>query len=236
MLLLLRSIQTYLSGGIFLLVYISEILYPQRKELIDYQHDIRNIGIGLVNLVIVFMAGYYFQQWIIFFNQQHFGLLQLMKVPFVIELLIGFIVIDCFMYWWHRLNHIVPFFWAFHRFHHKDEKLNSTSAVRFHLGELLLSFAARSMVFPLLGLEPTAIVLYGFILFPVIIFHHSNIKISGRWDMRIRRLIVSPIMHRIHHSKLIKETHSNYSSILPYWDKLFGTYTPKPTDTLVFGL
>lgn len=233
---IIRTITPYALGGVFLLIYLSEHIYPQRKDLIDYKHDLLNILLGLLNMALVFIAGFYFQQFIEYITAKHFGILQWMELPFLPELIIGFLLIDCFMYWWHRFNHVVPFFWLFHKYHHKDEKMNSTTAVRFHTGELILSYAVRIIIFPLLGISLAPLLLHSFILFPVIVFHHSNIKIGMKKDLWLRLFMVTPQMHRVHHSVIKYDTDSNYSSILPYWDMLFKTYHKKSDKPVEFGI
>lgn len=232
----LQSLQPYTFGIVFLLIYLAEHLFPQRASLIDHRHDLKNLGIGLLNLALVFLGGYYFQQWIEWNNAKGFGLFQWLQLPFVLELLLGFLLIDCFLYWWHRINHVFPFLWAFHVLHHRDEKMNSTTGIRFHMMELLLSLVLKSILFPLLGLDLSAFILHGFVLLPVVLFHHSNIRFSLQQDLFLRRFIVTPHMHRIHHSNRRKETDSNYSSILPYWDQLFGTYHKQVPHEIDFGV
>ncbi len=232
----IKIITPYTLGIVFLLIYVSEHIFPQRKDLIDHKHDAINILVGLVNLVLVFTGGYYFQQFIEFTNARHFGILQLLQMPFFIELIAGVLFIDCFLYWWHRINHLVPFFWYFHKFHHKDEKMNSTTAVRFHTGELILSYVVKIILFPLLGVSLGSVLLHAFILFPVILFHHSNIKISMEKDLFLRKFFVTPQMHRLHHSVIKFDTDSNYSSILPYWDMIFKTYHKKTDKPVKFGI
>ena len=232
----IKIITPYTLGIVFLLIYVSEHIFPQRKDLIDHKHDGINILVGLVNLVLVFTGGYYFQQFIEFTNARHFGILQLLQMPFFIELFAGVLFIDCFLYWWHRINHLVPFFWYFHKFHHKDEKMNSTTAVRFHTGELILSYVVKIILFPLLGVSLGSVLLHAFILFPVILFHHSNIKISMEKDLFLRKFFVTPQMHRLHHSVIKFDTDSNYSSILPYWDMIFKTYHKKTDKPVKFGI
>lgn len=232
----IEVIKPYSLGIIFVIIYVAEHIFPQRKELIDHKHDFKNILYGLINLTIVTFGGLYFQNLIEYTNKENWGILQLFNLPSWSDLIIGFLVIDFFMYWWHRFNHEIPFFWYFHQFHHKDQKMNSTSAVRFHIGELILSYIVRIIIFPLLGLSIASIILHGFILFPVIVFHHSNLKISLRKDLRLRKIIVTPLMHRIHHSNIRKETDSNYGSILPFWDMIFRSYIKKSDKPVEFGI
>jgi sterol desaturase/sphingolipid hydroxylase (fatty acid hydroxylase superfamily) len=114
--------------------------------------------------------------------------------------------------------------------------LNSTSALRFHSGELLLSYVTKIIAFSLLGISLSAVLVHSLVFFPIIVFHHSNLRISERWDFVFRLFIVTPRMHRIHHSVIKSETNSNYSSVLPYWDRLFKSYVKKPSKEIEFGV
>ncbi len=233
---LVRSLQPYAVGISFAAIYIAEHIIPQRRELIDHKHDLKNVLVGLLNLAIAGVGGYFLQQLLSYTNDYNFGILNFLPDIFWLKIALGFILIDIIMYWWHRVNHEYRFLWQFHRFHHLDAKLNSTSAIRFHAVEILLSYVLRFSLFPLLGVDIAAVFLHGIILFPVIVFHHSNVRISERWDQAFRFLFVTPRMHRIHHSKIRTETDSNYGSVFPYWDSIFGSYTHKPQKEIEFGI
>jgi len=137
----------------------------------------------------------------------------------------------------HNANHRVPFLWRFHRMHHTDMEMDSTSAIRFHTLEIVFSSCLRLAVAPLLGIEFTHLFVYEICLQPVIIFHHSNIAFPEKWDRILRALIVTPNMHRVHHSLETYETNSNYSSVFSVWDRLAGTFRKREDmATLTFGL
>ncbi len=231
-----RDIQGITISCIFVLIYTAEHFSPQRKDIIDYKHELFNFSIGVINQLLVFVVGLGFYYVLILSYDYQIGLLHLINIPIVVKYIIGFILVDCWMYWWHRFNHKIHFLWYFHQFHHKDTKLNSTSALRFHIGELLLSFIPRAILFGLLGTDPLLIIIYSTVLFFVIVLHHSNLKISEKADFALRKLIVSPRMHRIHHSVIRSETNSNYSSVFPYWDMIFRTYNKKPVGPIQFGI
>lgn len=175
---LIHTIQPYALAGVFLLTYLAEHIIPQRKEIIDHKHDLKNILVGVFNLVLIAVVGMQFQKAIEWLNNKHFGLLQLFNIPSIIEIVIGVLLIDIFMYWWHRVNHEWRFLWYFHKFHHVDTKLNSTSALRFHAGELLLSYVTKIIAFSLLGISLSAVLVHSLLFFPIVVFHHSNLKIS----------------------------------------------------------
>lgn len=233
---LIHTIQPYALAAVFVLTYLAEHIIPQRKEIIDYKHDLKNILVGVFNLVLIAVVGMQFQKAIEWLNNKHFGLLQLFNIPSIVAIVIGVLLIDIFMYWWHRINHQWRFLWYFHKFHHVDTKLNSTSALRFHAGELLLSYVTKIIAFSLLGISLSAVLVHSLLFFPIVVFHHSNLKISERWDLLMRKFIVTPRMHRIHHSVIKSETNSNYSSVLPYWDRIFRSYKKRPLEEIKFGI
>lgn len=233
---ILKMIQPYALAISFVAVYLAEQILPQRKYLPDYKHDLWNMLVGLFNLVLAAGGGYLLQRWLTYTTAHNWGVIPLLPKLFWLQTSAGFLLIDVFMYGWHRANHEIKFFWRFHRFHHKDQKLNSTSAVRFHAVELILSYVVKFAVFPLLGCTVAAVILHSLVLFPVIVFHHSNIRISEKADTAIRYLLVTPRMHRIHHSKISTETNSNYGSVFPYWDKVFRSYLSKPGKEIEFGI
>jgi sterol desaturase/sphingolipid hydroxylase (fatty acid hydroxylase superfamily) len=229
-------IQPMAIGFVFLTAYIAEHLFPQRKELLSERHDLKNIGIGLVNLLFTFISGYYLQQLMLFTLAHHIGFAGFSELPIAVSLILQILVIDFFLYWWHRVNHFIPLFWKFHKFHHQDESMNSTTAVRFHTVELFFSVIAKALVFPIIGITVTGLVAYGILFFPVVLLVHSNIRIPYKKDLIFRKIFVSPHMHRIHHSDVIVETNSNYGSVFSFWDLLFKSYRKKPIGLIKFGI
>jgi sterol desaturase/sphingolipid hydroxylase (fatty acid hydroxylase superfamily) len=153
-----------------------------------------------------------------------FGLLNLAPLPGWLHWLGAIVLFDCWQYWWHRFNHRVPLLWRFHAVHHADAEMDASSGVRFHTGEIVLSFLARLAVLPLLGVTLPELLLYETLSLPVILFHHSNLRISEGADRWLRWLIVTPRMHYVHHSRWQPETDSNYTSLLSVWDRLFGSF------------
>ena len=200
-------------------------------------HAVRNIAIGLVNGLVLTLgfSGLVISaaQW---GNIHQLGLVYRLDLPPDAKRLAGFLAFDLWMYLWHRGNHTIPLLWRFHKVHHTDSALDCSSAVRFHLGEMLLSTALRLAVIPLLVIPLKDLVLYELILEPVIILHHSNIALPERWDRIMRLLVVSPNMHRVHHSNIPTETNSNYASIFSFWDRLCGTYVKRNVPSIRFGL
>jgi sterol desaturase/sphingolipid hydroxylase (fatty acid hydroxylase superfamily) len=161
-------------------------------------------------------------------HQNHWGLFNRVAVPLPASLLIGVVVLDCSEYALHRLSHAVPLLWRFHQVHHADLDVDCGTAVRHHPGEALIGQAFVLAVIAILGIAPIAVFLSLAIGIIVDIFNHSNLALPERVDRSLRRLIVTPDMHRIHHSADFVESNRNFGSILPWWDHLFSTYLHAP--------
>jgi sterol desaturase/sphingolipid hydroxylase (fatty acid hydroxylase superfamily) len=138
-------------------------------------------------------------------------------------LVIDFLILDCWIYGWHRLNHVVPFLWRFHEVHHLDEHLDATSALRFHFGEVVLSSLVRAVVILLLGLPLMNVAIFETMVTVAAIFHHSNLNLPDKIDAVLSYIIVTPSLHWVHHHALRGDTDSNYSTIFSLWDRLFAS-------------
>jgi sterol desaturase/sphingolipid hydroxylase (fatty acid hydroxylase superfamily) len=228
--------QTFGMAVLFVGLYVAEHIIPARKMILSKRHDLVNMLTGALNLIIVFGGGYLLGKLLAAGQFYHFGLLNFFFIPRALHLILQVIFIDLIMYWWHRVNHIIPLFWRFHKFHHGDEQMNTTTTLRFHPVEQLLSSLMKLALFPVLGLTAMGVLAFGFLFFPVILIHHSNINVSEKVDNLYRKLFVSPLMHRTHHSRIKKETDSNYGSVFPVWDRLFKSYTKKPLAPVDFGI
>jgi len=136
----------------------------------------------------------------------------------------GLFLFDLWMYAWHRANHEVPLLWRLHRVHHTDPRMDSTTAFRFHPGEIAVSALLNAVVILALGLGLATLILYKSLMIVVIILHHSNLRLPEAWDRRLRILVVPPSMRRVHHSEVVVETNSNYGTIFSFWDRLLGSF------------
>lgn len=164
------------------------------------------------------------------------GLLNNLGFGWQIRFVLGLISLDCWMYFWHRANHVIPFLWRFHRMHHSDRHMDVTTATRFHPGEHIISTVLKLGLIPLLGLEVWHLLIYDTLVIAVSQFHHADISL-GRWDRWVRLAIVTPDMHKVHHSDWHQETNSNYSTVLSVWDRLFGSFHKRDDPAIiVFGL
>jgi sterol desaturase/sphingolipid hydroxylase (fatty acid hydroxylase superfamily) len=165
------------------------------------------------------------------------GLSQTLQIPSYLKTAVVFVLFDIWMYFWHMANHRVGFFWLFHRAHHADTDMDTTTALRFHPGELVLSTFIRMPVIILTGMSFAEVVLFETVLNISTLFHHSNVAVPERWDRALRAVIVTPNMHRVHHSIERFETNSNYTSLLSVWDRLFRSFRKREdTRTITIGL
>lgn len=147
------------------------------------------------------------------------------------------IALDFLIYWWHQANHRVAFLWRFHEVHHLDRFLDSTSAVRFHFGEVLLSAAARAGVILVFGFPFVSVLAFEALLLCATIFHHSNLRLPPVAETTLSCLIVTPSIHWVHHHAVRADTDSNYGTLFSFWDGLFGTRSPTlRTPTMPIGV
>ncbi|MEZ5668673.1 MAG: sterol desaturase family protein [Alphaproteobacteria bacterium] len=135
---------------------------------------------------------------------------------------------DALIYWWHRANHVVPFLWRFHQVHHFDETLDTSSAFRFHFGEVALSAAVRLAVIVALALPFASIVAAETMVLAAAIFHHSNLRLPRWLERPLSWAVVTPAIHWVHHHRVRADTDSNYATVLSLWDRLFGSRSPNP--------
>jgi sterol desaturase/sphingolipid hydroxylase (fatty acid hydroxylase superfamily) len=200
-------------------------------------HAGHNLALALFNTVILGLGFGYITTTVAGWTEQNqYGLLSLLGFGGPVRFVLALVLLDGWMYCWHRANHAIPFLWRFHRMHHSDRHMDVTTATRFHLGEHVGSAALRLGLIPLLGFEVWNLVIYDTLVIAFTQFHHADISI-GRWDRWLRWLIVTPYMHKVHHSDWRQETDSNYSTVFSIWDRLFGSFRMRSDPkTLVFGL
>lgn len=136
------------------------------------------------------------------------------------------LLLDFLIYWWHRANHVTPFLWRFHGVHHLDRFLDTTSAVRFHFGEVLLSALARAAVVVLLAIPLTSVLAFEALVLMGAMFHHSNLRLPARFERALSLIVVTPSIHWVHHHRVRSDTDSNYSTVLSVWDRLFRSRSP----------
>jgi sterol desaturase/sphingolipid hydroxylase (fatty acid hydroxylase superfamily) len=212
-------------GAALVALYVAERRRPLRARKEPGPHRIgRNLLIGVLAGATTAVS-----EWPVVAPVQRLaarrrlGLIRRLGLPRPLRLVLGFLLLDYTLYLWHRLNHHVPFLWRFHAVHHIDLDLDSTTGLRFHFGELSLAALFRAAQVLLLGVDGETLRLWQQMLVVSVIFHHSNLELPIEIERRLLPFIVTPRMHGIHHSTRSRDTDSNYSSLLSWWDRLHSS-------------
>ncbi len=158
------------------------------------------------------------------------GLFNVAELPAWLEFVLAFLALDCLIYWQHRWSHALPLFWRLHRVHHSDLEIDVTTGVRFHPVEILLSMLIKMAAVMLLGAPAVAVIAFEIALNATSMFSHANLHLPSRLDRMLRRVLVTPDMHRVHHSIHRAEHDRNFGFNFSWWDHLFGSYTEQPAD------
>ena len=148
------------------------------------------------------------------------------------------LLLDMLIYWQHRLFHTVPMLWRFHKMHHADSHVDTTTGLRFHPVEIAMSLGIKAAAVVILGVPAIAIVIFEVALNGFALFNHANIRLPQKWDDRIGLLLITQRLHRIHHSQAKNESNSNYGFSVSWWDRLFNSFTPRAAfsdETLPIG-
>ncbi len=158
-------------------------------------------------------------------------------LPRPLRVIGGVAAMDYGFYLWHIATHKVPFLWRFHRIHHLDPDMDASTAMRFHAADMLVSLPWRLVQVRLAGVSPKSLALWRHFFNFSILFHHSNLRLPGKWDERLANVLTTPKMHGIHHSNVREERDSNWTSGLSFWDRLHGTFRQDvPQRDLVIGV
>jgi len=220
-------------------VFTFEHFFPfQEHYKYSWKHLRRNCVLGGINGFLTSVTSATLSFCVICWTaDNNFGLLRMLDLPPWLIFGLAVLIFDVWIYSWHIINHRIPLLWRFHRVHHSDPSLDVTTALRFHPGEIMLSSMLNVVMITLLGMQLEHLILYKGIFHANVVFHHSNIRLPERIDRLYRTVLVSPNMHRIHHSEIKVETDSNFSSVFTFWDRMFGTYRVREDmNSLSFGL
>jgi len=229
------------SLGIFALMIIWEALSPRRSlHITRKQRWPVNLGLAATNMVIMRLTvGSLAYLSAIDAAERGFGLLNWLAAPEWLTITVTLLALDFAIYLQHILSHKWLLLWRLHQVHHTDLEFDATTAVRFHPLEILLSMFYKVLCIYLLGANPLAVIAFEIILNGAATFNHSNINIPPTLDKKLRWLIITPDMHRIHHSTIQHETDSNYGFSISCWDRLCRTYVEEPEHdqtTMAIGL
>jgi len=216
--------------GVFVLMAFWEVSAPRRHLTVSkIQRWASNLGIVLLNSLLVrllFPAAAVGMA--VFVQERGWGVFNYVETPYALAVLASVVVLDLAIYLQHVMFHAVPALWRLHRMHHADLDFDVTTGARFHPIEILLSMLIKFAVIVVLGAPALAVLVFEVLLNATAMFNHSNVRMPVRWDRFLRLFVVTPDMHRVHHSVEDHETNSNFGFNLPVWDRLFGTYKHRP--------
>jgi sterol desaturase/sphingolipid hydroxylase (fatty acid hydroxylase superfamily) len=228
-------------AGVFAAMALWEVLGPRREQAIGRAWRWpNNLGVVAVDTLLVRVLFPTTAVGLALLAEARgFGLFNTVGLPAWIAILASVVILDFAIYLQHVLFHAVPALWRLHRMHHADLEFDVTTGLRFHPIEILLSMVIKLAVVAALGAPAVAVLIFEVLLNATSMFNHSNVRIPLGFDRILRWLVVTPDMHRVHHSILARETNSNFGFNLPWWDRLFGTYRAQPAaghDAMTIGI
>ena len=218
--------------GLTLLFAVLETVRPRRKRLLGrVKRWTGNFGIlALGTLLARLMLPVVPVGAALWASQNELGLFNVIGVPALAVGTLSFLTLDFLIYVQHHLFHAIPMFWRLHRMHHTDLDFDVTTGLRFHPIEILLSLIIKIVAVVTLGADPVAVLVFEIVLNGTSLFNHANLALPNWLDRILRFCVVTPDMHRVHHSIRREETDSNFGFNLPWWDYLLGTYRAQPMD------
>ena len=219
-------------GSIFLIMALLELFRPLRSSVMSKPVRWKtNLSITILDVLLVRLIMPMLPVGAALWAQENgFGLLNMGTPNDFVSMIVTILVLDLIIYTQHVIFHKVPFFWRFHKVHHTDLDFDVSTGFRFHPVEIIFSLFIKMTFVLLIGANPAGVVLFEIILSATSLFNHSNVKLPNTLERWMRYFVVTPDMHRVHHSTLNLETDSNFGFNLPYWDRLFKTYCPQPKE------
>ncbi len=216
--------------GMFVLMAAWELITPRRvlgaSKSVRWTH---NISIAIINVLVVRVLFPSAAVGVaVFAEERGTGLLNMFAIPYALAFLASLLALDLTMYLVHLMFHAVPALWRVHRVHHADVDFDVTTGARFHPIQILLVVPIKFAIIFVLGLPVLAVLVFETVFNAFSLFNHTNVRIPPTAERVLRWFLVTPDMHRVHHSVDATETNSNFSFVLPWWDRLFGTYRAQP--------
>ncbi len=217
-------------AAVFAVMVLWEVLAPRRVQGISRTSRWpSNLGVVVLDTVLVrILFPITAVGLALLAEAKGFGLFNAWPVASWIAIVVCVVILDLVIYLQHVLFHAVPALWRLHRMHHADLEFDLTTGARFHPIEILLSMLIKLTVISALGAPALAVLIFEVLLNATAMFNHSNVRLPAPLDRVLRWLLVTPDMHRVHHSIVVRETNSNFGFNLPWWDRLFGTYRSQP--------
>lgn len=216
--------------GVFLSVLVIMMLIewhmPARKAPIkSSKRWFANFGLVLASSIATRLAVPVGLTAVALYNQQHgIGLFNIINLPSIVVIVLSLILLDIIIYWQHRLFHRVPILWRLHKVHHADAHIDTSTGLRFHPIEIILSILVKLVAVSVLGVPAIAVLIFEIALNGLALFNHANIRLPPAIEKPLRLVLMTQILHRIHHSQRVSETNSNYGFSVIWWDWIFGSY------------
>lgn len=216
--------------GILAIMFFWELMAPRRPLITSKVNRwLSNLVLVLVDSIAVRLIFPTAVAGVALIAQQHgWGFFNQFELPYLLKIILSILIFDLVIYLQHVLFHVVPLFWRLHMVHHTDLDIDATTGVRFHPIEIILSMGIKIMAAFLIGPPPIAVLVFEVLLNGTSIFNHGNVRYSQKIDSILRLLVVTPEMHRVHHSTIRWESNCNLGFNFPWWDRIFGTYRPQP--------
>jgi sterol desaturase/sphingolipid hydroxylase (fatty acid hydroxylase superfamily) len=234
------AIRFVLFVGVLGVMALWELIAPRRSDVVRGVRWISNLGVVALNTAVVRLV---FPTAAVGFaivaESQGWGLFNVVAAPFWLAFVVSLLVLDGAIYIQHVMFHAVPGLWRLHRVHHADLGFDVTTGLRFHPIEILLSMGFKIVVLAALGAPAAAVLVFEVVLNATAMFNHGNVRVPRGLDAVLRLVVVTPDMHRVHHSIVPAETNSNFGFNIPWWDRLFGTYRAQPAaghDGMTIGI
>jgi len=234
----LADLQPVILFSLLIVLYSIENIRPYlTKPANKKQHDLHNFILTFISIVVNIIVGSIVVMTVVYATDHQIGLFNQIVLPPAVEIIATILLIDFGSYCNHNLQHKIPFLWRFHRVHHSDLYLNTSSSLRFHPFDVIYSQGVYFCVAILvLGVSMTSFILYGTIALVFVIVQHSNIKFPDWFEKYGRTVFSTPGWHKIHHSDNQKFTDSHYGDVFTFWDRIFGTWHPVNPDEITYGL
>lgn len=235
------SIRVTIFVAVLVCMIVLEAIFPKRQRIEPRSKRwLTNVGLILIDSIVLrIVLPVLAVSVAMTAEEQGWGLFNLILLPFWFELIFAIVLLDMAIYWQHVASHHWPVLWRLHKVHHSDRDIDVTTGIRFHPIEILLSMLYKLLCLLLIGPAVIAIVVFEILLNACALFNHANFKLPIKADQIIRLVLVTPDMHRVHHSVIEQETNSNYGFCLSIWDRVFGSYIAQPSrghDNMTIGL
>lgn len=216
--------------SIFTAVALAELVLPRRTLMTSkVSRWVANIGIVVIDAAVVRLifsgAAVGTALWV---SERGWGLFNALTLPYWVKVVLSVVILDFVIYLQHVMFHAVPALWRLHMMHHADMDFDVTTGNRFHPIEIVLSMFIKAAAIMVTGAPALGVIIFEILLNGTAMFNHGNVKLPLAFDRVLRLFVVTPDMHRVHHSVIPPEANSNFGFNMPWWDRLMGTYRPQP--------